>query len=299
MQSNPEKYKSLFPATATIIKEEGASTLVKGLGPTLVGYGIEGALKFGIYEIMKPLTVLVFKSMNDKMKRTSTGAGALPFFIASIMAGAVASLVLVPMESTRIRMVTDPDFEGVGLLKGLSRLVDEAGLAQTLTVGMGAMLAKQIPYTFGKQVSFDVVAQALYRILNAPRAGALTLSETLSKQMSPEFTKWAVSVLAAMCASVMACLLSQPGDVILTETYKGGDDGEQSTTNGEKTKRGFRETSATIYSRRGDKGVVSALSGFFTGLQARFVHVGLIITSQLVIYDLVKQLLGLPATGSH
>src|SRR5210317_368025 len=39
MQSNPEKYKSLFPATATIIKEEGAATLCKGLGPTLVGYG--------------------------------------------------------------------------------------------------------------------------------------------------------------------------------------------------------------------------------------------------------------------
>lgn len=45
--------------------------------------------------------------------------------------------------------------------------------------------------------------------------------------------------------------------------------------------------------------MVSALSGFFTALQARFVHVGMIITSQLVIYDLVKQLLGLPATGSH
>ena len=36
MQSNPEKYKSLLPATATIIREEGASSLVKGLGPTLV-----------------------------------------------------------------------------------------------------------------------------------------------------------------------------------------------------------------------------------------------------------------------
>ena len=38
MQSNPEKYKSLLPATATIIKEEGASSLVKGLGPTLVSF---------------------------------------------------------------------------------------------------------------------------------------------------------------------------------------------------------------------------------------------------------------------
>lgn len=41
------------------------------------------------------------------------------------------------------------------------------------------------------------------------------------------------------------------------------------------------------------------IPAFFTGTGARIVHVGLIITSQLVIYDIVKQLLGLPATGSH
>jgi solute carrier family 25 phosphate transporter 3 len=41
------------------------------------------------------------------------------------------------------------------------------------------------------------------------------------------------------------------------------------------------------------------LAEFFVGIQARFVHVGGIITTQLVVYDIVKQLLGLPATGSH
>lgn len=155
----------------------------------------------------------------------------------------------------------------------------------------------QVPYTFGKQVSFDVVAKFLYRMLNAPFGSASeTLSETLSKTVSPEFMKWAVSVLSAMVASIMACLMSQPGDVILTETYKGGDaaaDDEQSTS------RGLREVSSTIYARRSDQGMIHAFSGFFTGLQARFVHVGMIITSQLVIYDIVKQLLGLPATGAH
>ncbi len=291
MQSNPDKYKSLLPATATIIKEEGAQALTKGLVPTLVGYGIEGALKFGIYEVSKPLAVLAFQRLNNKLNR-SGGAGPLPFLFASIMAGAVASLVLVPMESTRIRMVTDASFEGIGLLRGLGKLVDEAGLVQTLTVGLGAMLAKQVPYTFGKQVSFDVVAKFLYGILNNPSQSTATFAETISKSVSPEFIKWTVSVLSAMVASVMACLMSQPGDVILTETYKGGE--------GDATKkRGLAEVSSTIYSRNSDDGVALALTGFFTGLQARFVHVGMIITSQLVIYDLVKQLLGLPATGSH
>jgi solute carrier family 25 phosphate transporter 3 len=96
-----------------------------------------------------------------------------------------------------------------------------------------------------------------------------------------------------MIASVMACLLSQPGDVILTETYKGGESDDATK------KRSLAEISSTIYARNSNEGIFLALSGFFTGLQARFVHVGMIITSQLVIYDLVKQLLGLPATGSH
>lgn len=155
MQANPTKYRNLLPSTALIIKEEGASALVAGLGPTLVGYGIEGALKFGVYEVTKPLVVHIFKELGLS-STNSAGAGVastqpqgmVPFLIASIMAGAVASLVLVPMESTRIRMVTDPEFNNVGLWGGLTKLVNEAGLSKTLTVGMGAMLAKQVSISF-------------------------------------------------------------------------------------------------------------------------------------------------------
>jgi hypothetical protein len=86
--------------------------------------------------------VLAFRELG--LSTAGRRPGMLPFLVASIMAGAVASLVLVPMESTRIRMVTDPDFAGEGLLGGLGRLVEEAGVLRTLTVGMGAMLAKQV-----------------------------------------------------------------------------------------------------------------------------------------------------------
>jgi len=161
---------------------------------------------------------------------------------------------------------------------------------------------EQIPYTFGKQVSFDVVAKFLYRTLSDPTS----ILSSLTNGISADYVKWIVSVLAAMVASVMACLMSQPGDVILTETYEGGGHGQGHGGGGsakslgaaanrksiEVKAKGLREVSSAIYSR-------GQLLGFFTGLQARFVHVGLIITSQLVIYDLVKQLLGLPASGSH
>mmetsp|Transcript_30671 Transcript_30671/g.63258 ORF Transcript_30671/g.63258 Transcript_30671/m.63258 type:complete len:109 (-) Transcript_30671:202-528(-) len=108
-----------------------------------------------------------------------------------------------------------------------------------------------------------------------------------------------------MLASLMACVMSQPGDVILTETYKGGENRNANNRSngtsdvGGTKERTLSEVSSAVYARHSDDGVIRGLSGFFTGLQARIVHVGLIITSQLVIYDLMKQLLGLPATGSH
>jgi solute carrier family 25 phosphate transporter 3 len=152
----------------------------------------------------------------------------------------------------------------------------------------------KVPYTFGKQVTFDVVAKYVYGIMNDKPS----ISDAISKVVQP---KWAVSVIAAMIASVMACLLSQPGDVILTETYKGADEkGSKSKGNSSKAKsRSLAEVSSSIYGRHSDEGLIQGLSGFYTGLYARLVHVGMIITSQLIIYDLVKQLLGLPATGSH
>ncbi len=155
-----------------------------------------------------------------------------------------------------------------------------------------------------------MVAKYLYRKLNVPTSAI----SSLTKGLRPEYLKWVVSVLAAMVASVMACLLSQPGDVILTETYDGaGSHGHGGGGGGKKQpaavpggivkSKGLREVSSAIYSRSthggGNADVFRGLSGFFTGLQARFLHVGLIITSQLVIYDIVKQLLGLPASGSH
>jgi solute carrier family 25 phosphate transporter 3 len=57
--------------------------LVVTTGPTVVGYGLEGALKFGFYETFKT----VFKDV--------TPYQFINFLLASVVAGAVASIVLV------------------------------------------------------------------------------------------------------------------------------------------------------------------------------------------------------------
>jgi len=40
------------------------------------------------------------------------------------------------------------------------------------------------------------------------------------------------------------------------------------------------------------------VGGFFVGIKARMLHVGLIVTTQLVIYDWVKKVVGIGLTGS-
>jgi solute carrier family 25 (mitochondrial phosphate transporter), member 3 len=310
IQANPQQYnRGMLAATADICKHEGPQVLLGGLGPTVVGYGIEGAMKFGVYEVMKPIATQFLRSIS-KTAAASDPSSHSPaaFLLASLVAGAVAALLLCPMESTRIRIVTDPAYANQGLWTGLPKLMREQGWTAPFA-GLWAMLAKQVPYTFGKQVSFDVVAQILYREW-IPR---------IQDYLASGQDKWLVSVVAALGASLVACLFSQPGDMILTETYrpqKRAAIAAATATETSKDKlvalkrrlqhkivvaeppsppapmRSFSQVVSEIYQTGG-------MAQFFTGTGPRIVHVGLIITSQLVLYDIVKQALGLPATGSH
>ncbi|VEU35171.1 unnamed protein product [Pseudo-nitzschia multistriata] len=264
LQADPEKFegKGLVAATLQICRDKnsgGSAALLNGLGPTVLGYGIEGAMKFGAYEVTKPLFLTL---LGERRKVTA-------FVLSSIVAGSIAAVLLVPMESLRIKQVTDDSYKDDTILSGIPRIIRDDGFLVMMS-GVWAMLAKQVPYTFGKQVSFDLVAKFLYSV-----------TETLSVLTKTQL-KWIVSLLSAFCASIAACLCSQPGDMILTDTYSSS-----------RSKPGsFGTVVRGIYGKGG-------LPGFFRGTQARLVHVGMIITSQLMVYDLVKQLLGLPATGSH
>jgi len=264
MQAEPLKYNEGVVRAAQIMWDESSSgyaTFLAGLGPTVLGYGVEGAAKFGLYESLKP----TFASI-PLLTHGGSSSTAIPYLLASVSAGAVASLMLCPLERVRIRSVTDPNFPN-SLPEGLSRLIEEEG-PLAIFGGIGAMLFKQVPYTICKQVSFDVFAGMLYSA-----AAALSLSHVQVE----------ITIGAAFLASILACVASHPGDVILTDTYKSAQGGQQLSN--------FTRVVADIYQQDG-------LEGFLAGLSARFLHVGSIITSQLVIYDSIKQLLGLPATGT-
>jgi solute carrier family 25 phosphate transporter 3 len=267
IQADPDQFSGgLWDSCRRLIQQEGPETLLSGLAPTVVGYGMEGAAKFGLYESLKPIFASIITVGNHEL--------TIPYLAASVVAGASASLMLCPLEQTRIRLVTDPSFSEEGLVSGLTRLIQQEGPGSVIFGGLPAMLSKQVPYTIGKQLSFDFIAGMLY-----------TLAASLSLGVTDVHVE--VSVAAAFCASIVACLLSHPGDVVLTATFKVGKGGEGTQTE----LPAFTAVVSQVFNEQG-------LNGFFAGLTARFFHVGAIITSQLVLYDFVKQLLGLPATGA-
>ncbi|GMH56011.1 hypothetical protein TrST_g5176 [Triparma strigata] len=157
------------------------------------------------------------------------------------------------MEALRIRMVSELDYAD-NMKEGMGRMFKESGF-RGLFRGLNAMMAKQIPYTIVKQVSFDVLAPLSLSVLR------------------PELAIYAV-IGSAFVSSVLSTLSSHPGDMLL------------SVVNSSKSKRQLRTLAREILERDGVK-------GFFTGLNARFLHVGLIVTVQLVAYDFFRKCFGL------
>ena len=259
MQTNPELYNGSVPvAVRRILEDEGALFLLQGLAPTCIGYGVEGALKFGCYELCKPLFA------------TLTSSDFVNLLLASTVAGAIASVVLCPAEDVRIRLVSDPSY-APGAVAALSKIAKTEGTFSSFK-SLPAMLAKQVPYTMGKQVSFDFFCELAHGMF------AVVATDALMRQRLDGFTP----VVAALPSAIIACVLSHPGDAVLTEY-----------TSKSQALDMHDDVLGSLLTILGTGG----FKGLFTGIKARLLHIIGILWIQLVIYDKLKQLLGLPATG--
>lgn len=97
MQVDPQKYKGLVSGMRTILAEEGASGLVKGWAPTAIGYSLQGAGKFGCYEIFKDVYSTALGEERAYQWR------GLVYAAASGSAEFFADMMLCPFEMTKVR----------------------------------------------------------------------------------------------------------------------------------------------------------------------------------------------------
>lgn len=134
MQLDPVTYnKGMIGGFRQVIQNEGAGALLTGAGPTFAGYFLQGAFKFGGYELFKSQFVNAVGVDNAIKNRTAiylASAATAEFF---------ADIALCPLEATRIRLVSDPKF-ATGLVSGFTKIAR--------TEGVGAFYAGFVPILF-------------------------------------------------------------------------------------------------------------------------------------------------------
>lgn len=253
LQTNPGKYKGMIDGFKRIPAEEGAAMLLKGAGPTAVGYFLQGAFKFGFNEFFKGKFMHAAGPENAQKYRVPIWLGA------SACAEFIADLFLCPLEATRIRLVAQPDY-GKGLVDGMGKIIRTEGFL-SLYKGLSPLLLKQVPYTMAKFSVFEATSEFIYKVL------------PYKKQEMSTSSQLAVSLGSGVVAGVAAALISQPADTLLSKI------------NQEKSADGFVPTLVRIVKRLG-------VSGLFLGTGARAVMVGTITAGQFFIYDYCKILMG-------
>jgi solute carrier family 25 phosphate transporter 3 len=251
-----------------IVREEGFWALLQGIGPTLVGYGVQGAVKYSLWEVFK--VIFGFDS--------ATGCGkVLVLVAAAFVAEIFASALLCPFERLRIRLVADPAFSRGGLPQ-LTKALSEDGFRKTLYgKGLGSMLIKQTAYTVAKLTVFTLISDSLRYYWTDPGAYLCQLSKTVL------FPRMAVTLLASLLAGIVAGIASQPGDTLMT------------CMSTDSTLREACPVDAKTGGPPGTLQMAHALGweGLFTGWRARLIHVEVIVVTQLFIYDAIKHAVGL------
>lgn len=238
-----------------------------GLGPTAFGYLFEGAVKFGTYEVLKPFFKTFLAGLAASTSLVWLKSQILSFVLCGAAAGVAASIMLCPMEAIRIRMVSEPDFVSGGWLQAGYKILKQEGVVG-LCKGMNPMIMKQVPYTVTKNVAFDILTKSFYAIMHA-QGKKLTAT-----------TMFTIPLVSAALSSILSTVTSQPGDMVLSlvNAHKGDRRSSEIFKDILNSTRGFR--------------------GFFVGFHTRLLHVGVTVTIQLLVYDYVKRLCGIAATGT-
>lgn len=198
IQTNPEKYRSIFKGFKISVKEEGIRGLSRGWAPTAIGYSLQGLGKFGFYELFKNVYSGMLGEENSYVWRTSL------YLAASASAEFFADILLCPMEACKVRIQTQ-----AGCSPRLSvvfpQILKQEGLSGFYK-GISPLWMRQIPYTMMKFACFERTVEAIYKnVMPKPRDQC-----TKAEQM-------VVTFAAGYIAGVFCAIVSHPADTIVSK----------------------------------------------------------------------------------
>ncbi|KAI4286942.1 MAG: hypothetical protein L6R35_003802 [Caloplaca aegaea] len=254
IQLDPITYNNgMIGGFRKVIANEGAGALLTGFGPTAAGYFLQGAFKFGGYELFKQqcINYLGYEAASNNRTAVYLASSALAEFFADI--------ALCPLEATRIRLVSEPTF-ATGLISGFGKIAKTEGLAAFYS-GFGPILFKQVPYTMAKFVVYEKVAEAIYK--------------RVDKSNTSNGMQTLINLGSGLIAGFAAAIVSQPADTMLSKINKTkGLPGEGTTSRLIKIAKEL------------------GLRGSYTGIGARLFMVGTLTAGQFAIYGDIKKVLG-------
>jgi len=253
-QLNPEDSKlSAWKLAQKIVREEGATTLARGLGATFFGYLVQGGCKYGGFETFKHFSA-----------GSGGHANIAQLLLAAMVAESIGSFALVPFERARVKIV---ESEAYAREKSLPTAVGEELDAFLNDIGesLVPVYLKMIPYTAVQLVSYDVLVNGFVKGTLGVYGGEEGNGELF----------FALRLMSAIMAGVFATVASQPGDTIMTRRYCKDDEGE-------------KEECEEVF----DDDDNNAFLGLFVGLRQRIPMTVLIVVTQLITVDFVKDSLG-------
>lgn len=258
IQLEPSVYnRGMIGSFKQVIGAEGAGALLTGFGPTVLGYSMQGAFKFGGYELFKKTFIEQLGYDTAKQYKNSV------FITSAALAEFFADIALCPLEATRIRLVSQPTFAN-GLVGGFARIFKEEG-AGSFYNGFTPILFKQIPYNIAKFLVFERAAEAIFNAIPTPKSELSNTSLT------------GVNLGAGIIAGCAAAFVSQPADTLLSKVNK--------------TKKAPGQSTLGLLAQlAGQLGI----KGSFAGLPTRLIMVGTLTSLQFTIYGSLKKTLGCP-----
>jgi solute carrier family 25 phosphate transporter 3 len=240
IQLDPVTYnKGLIGGFRQVIANEGVGALATGFGPTAAGYFLQGAFKFGGYELFKQQAINLIGYENAVNNKTAV------YLASSAIAEFFADVALCPLEATRIRLVSEPTYAN-GLVGGFSKMLKNEGVG-AFYAGFGPILFKQVPYTMAKFVVFEKVNEAIYQYVD--------------KSRTSDSMQTTINLGSGLIAGFAAALVSQPADTMLSKINKTkGLPGEGTTSRLIKIGRelGFRGSYTGIGARLAMVGAITA-----------------------------------------
>lgn len=193
-------YKSNMDGFKKIFKLEGFGGLYTGFGATFIGYGLQGAGKYGFYEY--------FKKTYGDLAGPSTPT-TLVYLAASASAEFLADILLCPFETIKVRTQTSiPPFAS-SLTEGYKKIVATEGFG-ALYKGIVPLWCRQIPYTMVKFSSFEKIVEYIYTKLPKKKSEMSALEQT------------GVSFCGGYVAGIFCAVVSHPADVLVSQVSSTG-----------------------------------------------------------------------------